>query len=76
MEDNLEKKWKTTSTKNGNSQKKEDDLNKKWKQPKKMKKWKTTSKKEKREDDLKRINLFLIPLHFRGKPFLGLAQLS
>ena len=36
------------------------------------------------EDDLKKIkmkttskkNIFLIPLKFRGKPFLGLAQLS
>jgi hypothetical protein len=31
------------------------------------------------EDDLKikkNKNLFLIPLKFRGKPFLGLAQLS
>ena len=30
------------------------------------------------EDDLKKINknLFLIPLKFREKPFLGLAQLS
>ena len=29
------------------------------------------------EDDLKKIkNLFSIPLKFRGKPFLGLAQLS
>ena len=27
------------------------------------------------EDDLKK-NLFLIPLKVRGKPFLGLAQLS
>jgi hypothetical protein len=48
---------------------------------------KTTSKKnekneddlkkkmEKNEDDLKK-NLFLIPLKFRGQPFLGLAQLS
>ena len=34
---------------------------------------KTTSKKN--EDDLKK-NLFLIPLKFRGKPFLGLAKLS
>ena len=46
--------------------KNEDDL-------KKMKKMKTTSKKN--EDDLKK-NLFLIPLKFSGKPFLGLAQLS
>ena len=38
---------------------------------------KTTSKKKlnKNEDDLKK-NIFLIPLKFRGKPFLGLAQLS
>ena len=31
------------------------------------KKWRTTSKK---------IKMFLIPLKFRDKPFLGLAQLS
>jgi hypothetical protein len=30
---------------------------------------------EKNEDNLKK-NLFLIPLKCRGKPFLGLAQLS
>jgi hypothetical protein len=29
----------------------------------------------KNEEDLKN-NIFLIPLTFRGKPFLGLAQLS
>ena len=34
-------------------------------------------KNEKMEDDLKKNkNLFLIPLKFRDKPFLGLAQLS
>ena len=36
-------------------------------------------KNEKNEDDLKKTKtkkLFLIPLKFRGKPFLGLAQLS
>ena len=33
--------------------------------------------KKKMEDDLKKIkNLFSIPLKSRGKPFLGLAQLS
>ena len=37
------------------------------------KKWKTTFTKK--EDDLKK-NLFSIPLKLRGKPFLGLAQLS
>jgi hypothetical protein len=37
---------------------------------------KTTSKKKSNEDYIKKINLFLIPLNFRGKPFLGLAQLS
>ena len=36
---------------------------------------KTTSKKRKKEDDLKQKKI-LIPLKFRGKPFLGLAQLS
>jgi hypothetical protein len=49
------------------------------------KKWRTTLKNngkqpygrqlENKEDDIKK-NLFLIPLKFRGKPFLGLAQLS
>ena len=39
-------------------------------------KLKTTSKKtQKRKTTLKK-NLFSIPLKFRGKPFLGLAQLS
>jgi hypothetical protein len=38
---------------------------------------KTTSKRFfSNEDDLKKNHLFLIPLKFRGKPFLGLAQLS
>ena len=32
-------------------------------------------RKEKKEDDLKK-TLFSMPLKFRGKPFLGLAQLS
>jgi hypothetical protein len=31
--------------------------------------------KKEKEDDLQK-NLFLIPLQFRGKPYLGLAQLS
>jgi hypothetical protein len=30
----------------------------------------------KKEEDLKKNHLFLIPIKFRGKPFLGLAQLS
>ena len=55
-------KWKTTSKKMENNLKKNE------------KKWKTTSKKRKKEDDLQK-NLFLIPLKFMGKPFLGLAQL-
>ena len=47
----------------------EDDL-------KKMEKNEGDLKKmEKNEDNLNK-NLFLIPLKFRGKPFLGLAQLS
>ena len=53
-------------------EKNEDDLKKmgkKWRRPKKNeKKWRWPQKKIK--------NLFLIPLRFRGKPFLGLAQLS
>ena len=41
-----------------------------------MKKGRRPQKKlNKNEDDLKK-NIFLIPLKFRGKPFLGLAQLS
>ena len=36
---------------------------------------KTTLKKMKNEDDLKKKKIS-IPLKFRGKPFLGLAQLS
>ena len=31
---------------------------------------------EKNEDDLNKKYLFFIPLKFRGKPFLGLVQLS
>ena len=45
----------------------EDDLKKNRRRP--QKKWKRTSKKTKK-------NLFWIPLKFRDKPFLGLAQLS
>jgi hypothetical protein len=49
----------------------EDDLKKirNGRRPQKNKKWKTTLKKKKK-------NIFSIPLKFRGKPFLGLAQLS
>jgi hypothetical protein len=32
--------------------------------------------KKNNEDDIKKNHLFLIPLKFRVKPFLGLAQLS
>ena len=46
----------------------EDDL-------KKIQKMEDGLKKIEVEDDLKK-NLFLIPLKFRGKPFLGFAQLS
>jgi hypothetical protein len=80
MEDDLNKnrKWKMTSKK----VKMEDDLktNNKWE------KRKTTQKRRKRkrddqnkilkkEEDLNK-KLFPIPLKLRGKPFLGLAQLS
>ena len=69
----------------------EDDLKKKikkWRQPQKQTKNEDDLKKngEKNEDDLKKKlnkneddlkkNIFLIPLKFRGEPFLGLAQLS
>jgi hypothetical protein len=40
------------------------------------KKWKTTSKRNENEDNLKKNQIFSILLNFRGKPFLGLAQLS
>ena len=81
MEDDLkkmrEKKWKMTSKKikNGrrpqkNKLEEENDLKKI------ILKREDDQKKEKKEDDLKNKNLFLIPLKFRGKPFLGLAQLS
>ena len=76
MEDDLRKniKWKTTSKKQN-----EDDL-KKMKKTYKIngKKMKTTSKYFFLiEDNLKKNpNHFLIPLKFRGKPSLGLAQLS
>ena len=67
MEDDLNKKWKTTSTKikmEDNPQKiLENKINK--------------IKFKKMEDDLKKNkNLFLIPLKFRGKPLLGSVQLS
>ena len=42
----------------------------------KNKKWKTTSTKKNGRRPNKKSNLFLIHLKFRGKPFLGLAQLS
>ena len=43
-----------------------------------LKKMKTMEDDIKKEikDDLKKLKNFLIPLKFRGKPFLGLAQLS
>ena len=52
--------------------------------PSPTKKWKTTltkngrqpKKRKKKKDGLKKNHLFLIPLKFRGKPLLGLAQLS
>ena len=65
----------------------ENDLNKETKDDlKKSGKQHTTILKNKIEDDLKqknkkmkttskKINLFLIPLTFRGQPFLGLAHL-
>ena len=69
-EDDLKKeKWKTTSKKMKNGrrpQKKMEDKLKKIMENN-LKKRKTTSKKNKK---------ILIPLKFRGKPFLGLAQLS
>ena len=37
---------------------------------------KTSKKRRKKEDDFLKKNLFSIPLKFRGKHFLGLAQLS
>jgi hypothetical protein len=40
-----------------------------------LKKMKTTKIRGKKKKTSKK-NLFLIPLKFRGKPFLGLAQLS
>ena len=63
----------------------EDDLNnfRNGRRPEKFQKWKTTSKISKMEDNLnfskmedKKNHLFLISLKFKGKPFLGLAQLS
>ena len=48
----------------------EDDLKKN------IKKMEDDPKNTKNDDLKKNINLFLIPLKFRGKPFLGLAQLS
>ena len=72
MEDHLKK-----------NEKNEDNLQKKWRQPQKRKekkkKWRRPQKKWKNEDDLNKkykTNLFSIPLKFRGKHFLGLAQLS
>jgi hypothetical protein len=53
-----------------NLKKKEDDLKRK----EKRKECKTRQPKKK-EDDLKK-KLFSVPLKFRGKPLLGLAQLS
>ena len=64
MEDDHKKKWNTASKKIG-------------KQPKKSIILKKGRRPQKKEDDLnKNKNLFSIPLKFRGKPFLGLAQLS
>jgi hypothetical protein len=74
------KKWKTTSKQIGRQpQKKRGEKTKKKRvrrpPPPKMGNNPKKRKKEKKEDDLKK-NLFSIPLKFRGKPFLGLAQLS
>ena len=52
----------------------EDDLKKNGRRPEK--KWKTTWKKMEEDLKKKKKNLFWIPLKFRDKPFLGLAQLS
>ena len=50
--------------------------NKKWRQLQQKIKNEDDLKKMKNEDDLKKNQKILIPLKFRGKPFLGLAQLS
>ena len=60
MEDDLKK-----------NEKMEDDLRNKNKNGRRPQKY----GRQPNEDDLKK-NLFSIPLKFRGKPFLGLAQLS
>jgi hypothetical protein len=62
MEDDLQKNGRGPQKKMENNQKN-------------IKKWKTTSK-NKTKKPKKNNNLFSIPLKFRGKPFLGLAQLS
>ena len=83
MEDDLRNKNKNgrRPQKNGRQPKKKKIKLKKRRRmkttSKKMKKMKTTSKKNKKKmKTTSKKNLFLIPLKFRGKPFLGLAQLS